>query len=328
VQVTSFDTYPKIRYSVAVMKLLYFAALLAVLQTAPPITRQAADRSASASDKIEKELLRTQAPAVNSPPGVNTATAPSYEDERNQQRTEDTDESLAISKLPPVTVNPTKRDWVDRGIWAFNGLLVFVGFLQWCVLRKQSKLMSVHAGHLKTLAGETRNNVAAIVSQSALLQDSAQRQLRAYVGVSRVRLNLQDKLLPVGLVEIQNFGKTPAYKVRHWTGIGVQPYPPIGPLPPSTATSFSVAVIHPNVKNVGAVELGKRLPDGAPIGTKDLTIYVYGEIAYQDAFAKEHLTKFRFFFGGSEASFTYRDPAPEGPVYGAIRADTNGNDAD
>src|ERR1700722_4545512 len=157
------------------MKWLCLAVLLTVLQTTSPIPRQTADSSASTSKKVQKKTQQNQAPPASSAPPVNTTTAPTHENEGNQQGTKNTDNSVVVREFPPVMVN-LKRDWVDVSVWLFDGLLVFVGFLQWCVLSKQEKLMGVHATHLEKLADETENNVSAIASQSALLQDSAQRQ--------------------------------------------------------------------------------------------------------------------------------------------------------
>lgn len=55
------------------------------------------------------------------------------------QADKNTSNPVRISELPPVTVLPTKRDWVDWGFWVFNGLLVLVGAFQalflWGTLR-------------------------------------------------------------------------------------------------------------------------------------------------------------------------------------------------
>jgi hypothetical protein len=75
----------------------------------------------------------TKAPApVSSPQGQTNI---------GSRHTEDAEHTVGISKLPPVTVNPTKRDLADWGYWAFNLLLVLVGIAQVLLLRGTLKVI-------------------------------------------------------------------------------------------------------------------------------------------------------------------------------------------
>jgi len=50
----------------------------------------------------------------------------------------DKPQSITISKLPSVSVS---KDWADWGYWGFGLLLVFVGFLQVRLMKRQANLM-------------------------------------------------------------------------------------------------------------------------------------------------------------------------------------------
>lgn len=306
------------------MNFLILTVILAIVQTAAPIPRQAPDSPTATSPDNKNQSQNDKAPPdapslINNQEQTDTANR-----HGNQQTTENTPNTISIRELPPVLI---MKDWTDRFYWAFSGLLVVVGGFQVWLLVKQLKTISrqtaIAANQEKQMiaAGEQTER---IITQ---MKDTAIRELRAYVGVSNAKLDISDESLPTGAVEIQNFGRTPAYKVRHWTGICPQSYPLTVSLPPSTAAVSSVAVLHPNVKNTGAVVLKKSLPSGISIGTPQLTIYVYGEITYEDAFGNERHTKFRFFYGGLEPTYAFREP-PKTAIYGAMRTDTEGNEAD
>jgi hypothetical protein len=305
------------------MNVIIFAVLLSVAQTTAPVPRQAPNNPASTSGNVQKKTKDKDTPTNPTPPPINQDQPKTPDGDAKQQGNDNAEHSVAVSKLPPVSVT---KDWTDRFYWAFSGLLVVIGGFQIWLLNRQLNTINRQADIAKNQ--ETQMIQAGLQTERIIAQmkDTALRELRAYVGISKIKLDISDESLPTGAVEIQNFGRTPAYKVQHWTGIGIQSYPLTVHLPPSPATSFSVAVLHPNVKNVGAVTLKKNLPKGTPIGTPQLTIYVYGEVTYEDAFGNERHTKFRFFYGGSEPVFTYQD-SPSGPLYGAMRPDTEGNEA-
>jgi hypothetical protein len=299
--------------------ILILAMILSVVKTAPPVPLQAPSIAAGASTENQGQAAKPPSAAgPNQPRATNRNTA--------QDGTKDTDHTIAISKLPPVAVSNPRRDWADWGTWLFTCLLAITSLLQIWLLWKTFRVASTQADIVKgqeTQMIEAGKQTERIISQ---MKETAVRDLRAYIGVSRILLNLENMLLPEGLVEIQNFGKTPAYKVRHSTAIGIQTYPPSAPLPdiprPERA---SVTVIFPEIKNVGKVALGKPLPRGVTIGTPELTVYVYGNISYEDAFGNQRYSNFRFIFGGTESAVSYRDERQK--LCGAMRPDSEGNDA-
>jgi hypothetical protein len=311
-------------YIIRLMKVFILAMLLAAVQTAPPTTKQGANSPTSTSGKVPKETQQDKVSSTNAPPALNTNGAPSHNAEGNGPENNG-ENSVVISRPVAVTVAPVKRDWVDFGIWIFDLLLVVVGVLQWRVLKKQSELMGDHAGHLKELADETQSNVDALKAQSELLQDSAQRDLRAYLGVANVYLTYADSPVPKGQVAISNFGKTPAYKVRQWIGIAIGPYPLAAELT-KCPYEGSVSIISPTVQHQGVVPIKKPIPPGMTIGTMENTVYVYGQVTYEDAFGHTRNTSYRYIYGGSEGASVFRND--KGVLFGVMKTDVAGNEAD
>jgi hypothetical protein len=157
------------------------------------------------------------------------------------------------------------------------------------------------------------------------MKETTVRELRAYIGVSKVYLSLEVPTLPRGIIEVENFGRTPAYKVRQWIRIEINPYPPTSVFPEPTHGPASMSVIPPGVKNTSHVPLSKPLPTGVSVGTPALTVYVFGEVTYEDAFRQERKTSYRFIYGGPEGGKSFRNA--NGVLLGAMNPDTGGNDA-
>jgi hypothetical protein len=296
------------------MKLLIVAMWL-LLQATSPVPRKAPQSATDTPNTIQKQSDAKQqpseAPALVKSQVQSESTKPHDKNDQNAQ----TDHQIKVTEFPPVSI---KRDEVDWALWLFNFALVVVGFLQWKVLRRQAQI--AHNQELQMI--EAGKQTKEIIAQ---MKDTAVRDLRGYVGVSKILLDLGNPQVPEGLVEIQNFGKTPAYKVRHRTAIGIESYPPSAPLQEIPQSRASVTVIFPQIKNLGKVGLKKPLPLGVSIGTPDLTIYVYGKITYEDAFGNERFCDFRFVFGGVEEPVTYH--GDNGRLYGVMRPDSEGNDA-
>lgn len=246
--------------------------------------------------------------------------------EATEQRIQAEKHNVVITDLPPITVLPAKKDMVDWAYWGFGGLLAITGVLQLCLLLRSLKISSLQAKIARKqqvqmiLAGQQTER---IIAQA---KEATQRQLRAYLGVSKVLLSFERPGLPEGLIEIENFGITPAYKVRQMIGIALGRYPAAElPEPANKSASGSVSVIHPHVKHVSRVTLKKTLPPNVILGTADPTVYVFGEVLYEDAFGQERRTAYRFFYGGTEGAQNITHST--GTILGVMNPDTNGNEA-
>lgn len=179
-----------------------------------------------------------------------------------------------------------------------RGLLIFTGLL-W---RSTDKLWA---------AGER---------QLALLSDTNQRQLRAYVSVGGIaRTKDPGELKGAGfavLVEVKNDGQTPAYDLVQWAKIEVREFPLIGGMAIHCLENPGFGVIPPHTKTM-AFPTFKR--DLSPLEEQAVlengkAIYVYGEVSYRDAFDRKHLTQFRYRCNG------------QGYGLGLFKADAEGND--
>jgi hypothetical protein len=308
------------------MKLLIVAMCLTVAQTTPPTPRQASNNSAHAAESTKEQTKTNKTPAPESQSPINTETPKKDENSGNAVSAEDTHKTVRISEWPPVSI---PKGWTDYSYWVFSFCLVIVGGLQIWLLYKQLKTVDRQADiaelqkNQMIQAGEQTER---IINQ---MKETEVRDLRAYIGVSKVILKFRKPEVPEiprGIVEIQNFGKTPACKVRQWIGIGIGPHPLTYVLPESSNPKIaSVSTVFPNIKNISLVDLKKPLPVDAKVGTPELTVYVYGRITYEDVFKNEWYTSYRFIFGGPDGGQFYRDE--KGVVFGTMGPDSEGNDA-
>ena len=160
------------------------------------------------------------------------------------------------SKISQTQNEKTKTDlWLVR----FTGVLALVAALQ----------------------------LLALVWQVLTSRDAAEKELRAYLGISKIFLDISDPTLPVGNVEIKNFGRTPAYDVRQWVGILPGTFP-LTIEPPRSTLEGSSSILPMDVPQTSIVPLKKTIPPNITFGNPDgITIYVYGEVVYKDAYKRK-----------------------------------------
>lgn len=131
-------------------------------------------------------------------------------------------------------------------------------------------------------------------------QDTARRQLRAYVFVDRAEITSIDSGdAPIATIVIKNSGQTPAYGLTQVGGIAIGESfdtltHPIGPHGISK-TSLSPGGITQHF-NSAPGPLSTEEKSVLHAGTK--TLWVYGEVHYKDAFGMERFTNYRFMIGG------------------------------
>lgn len=145
--------------------------------------------------------------------------------------------------------------------------------------------------------------------------DNGRRQLRAYVFPDQANLIWEGTTKPtMAEIVIKNSGQTPAYKVSTGLMIGSIEYPlrdnlsvpstPSKPtvVPPVASTTLSAGMAHPlTADQLKAIQKGTQ------------AIYVFGEIAYTDAFGECRMTRYRLYYTGagtdvgSRVGLTYLD---------------------
>jgi hypothetical protein len=164
-------------------KLFVLTMLLAVMQAAPPVPRKTADNPTKTSSYVKNHSGSDQKPSAQPRPLVQPNESPASKRDTNQQGRKDAEQTVGISKLPPVSVT---RNWADWGYWGFAGLLVVVGFFQVLLLGRQASIMAQQSilseetlGAIKrqadimerqTTATETAAQAAAIAAQTAAKQ--------------------------------------------------------------------------------------------------------------------------------------------------------------
>jgi hypothetical protein len=140
-------------------------------------------------------------------------------------------------------------------------------------------------------AAETSNNQG---------REMAEKELRAYVSVDKAEIaGIESGGPPVATLTFKNSGQTPAYDLTGMGGIAMGttfdslPVPVGSPrqsrssLPPGTSTQWFHAAPRPLIPEQIAA-----LRDGT------MTLWVYGELHYRDAFGIDRFTRYRFQIGG------------------------------
>jgi hypothetical protein len=226
-------------------------------------------------------LARSQQPPRQSPKPNKEQTKP---DDRGTEQS-----PFVIKILPAPDADETKKPQQQGNGWLSGwslsdkiaAFVVFVGFLQF----------------------------VALIATWLAMRDTARRQLRAYVFVSRANIsNATEGNGPVqSRVVIKNFGQTPAYKVVNINGFAFDQYPP----PPTLNLTIadhefgtagrSRSDLGPT-QSEGMTETLRRPPlnaaERAALMNGGLVMYVYGEIRYLDAFGRKQRTRYRFMMGG------------------------------
>ena len=160
-------------------------------------------------------------------------------------------------------------------------------------------------------------------------QVNGEKQLRAYICVSKGLLKLDRPESPEAQVYFKNGGLTPAYDVRQWIHIWIEEWPLKVALPmPGEDFQMAASIVPPGGESI--LILAKEPPVSPQsvhlIGSKVGTVYVYGEIRYTDAFGKKRRTKYRLHFGGQHGGRKGKDAL--GFPIGYLQPDMEGNEAD
>lgn len=147
-------------YSI-VMQYVTCVILFAFLAVAP-MPRQTTDSPTHANQAGKGKSKSSHHQAIAPTPAGQIVSSGTKNYDRASIATDHKDGSIKIVELPPIHI---EKDWMDScGIWIFNFLLVAVGFLQFFILWKQSRIMKDHAVHLNSLAMATKQNGDALIN--------------------------------------------------------------------------------------------------------------------------------------------------------------------
>jgi hypothetical protein len=155
-----------------------FAMLLMVTQAPVPVPRQTSDSGATSTQHPKKTANSGQqpalaAPAVTLPKESNT---PTLKPDTDQQKPNDAQQSVTVSKLPPVTI---ARNGIDWGVIS-NYLLVAVGIGGIVVAIRTLKKVEQQTAATEKAAIATQKSARATM-KSVKLQEA---QLRQWVEIA------------------------------------------------------------------------------------------------------------------------------------------------
>ena len=152
---------------------------------------------------------------------------------------------------------------------------------------------------------EAKSATKAAEDAVAVTKDSAERQLRAYVGVNEALSTWRNG--PSAQIEIKNGGQTPAYELTHWVTTGYGPADRAD-FPTQPARQSSVLGAGASINTDTAVAPGNGKVHGA-IREGAYTLFVWGRIEYQDAFGVRRMTEYRLMWveGGDHGRLVFCD---------------------
>ncbi len=145
-------------------------------------------------------------------------------------------------------------------------------------------------------------------------RDTAQRELRAYVGIEKIgksHAEWRGQRLYRATVTLKNFGQTPAADVRINAGAETLPYPDkdeyfdwvdehaqgAGLLNPGSSLEYKIDTIDPYAE-------AQNMPENA--------FYAFGEITYRDVFGNDRCTRFRYMLAGFPKGDALLTPCADG----------------
>jgi|SRR5215469_15985632 len=137
------------------------------------------------------------------------------------------------------------------------------------------------------------------------MEDTARRQLRAYVFITGKPDHLPEFSDEFGIsvwLIAKNSGQTPAYKVRAWNAIDFRADPHVGPFDEPSREDIEGKAPQTSLGPsrdlpLRAFYTREKIMDEhiAAINEGRLTICVWGELTYEDAFGQKRYTRYRFF---------------------------------
>ena len=145
----------------------------------------------------------------------------------------------------------------------------------------------------------TIKSTNAAIQANRIARESAERQLRAYVCVTVVRLRFYGHRVRATTV-VTNHGTTPAYALRTQSGLMLAPFPSDTPFEGwnDSAEDESVAIVGPEQPSEDFNEIAITNDQHDALRAGDMALYAFGEYRYRDAFKRDRFIKYRFMVGG------------------------------
>jgi len=214
-------------------------------------------------------------------------------------------------------------DW-----WARVGVIaaVIIGLLQTAVFGYQAlKLRQTVKDSQEGIKAATDAATAAARSAKAAEESIAQadtharQELRAYVHLHSAQVfNIDEPEQRFVIVEMQNYGKTPALDVEYWIGEHAREWPTQSAFDDAPQTlSKGKEPLAPGRGSIMHIHVG-LLSESEENAFQQgfFGIYAWGKVTYRDIFGQQYMTRFRLVCEG------------RGLDKGAMHACADGNEAD
>jgi hypothetical protein len=203
----------------------------------------------------------------------------------------------------------------DGWLALFTLALVIVSILQFVTLKRQANSLEDSVGISKDAATSAKTSAIAASNTVNAMEQTAKRQLRAYVFIVKVERHSKFYYRHpnfVASISIKNGGATPAYGCTASVDIAIHPAGYDQDMPNIEHQSTDpMLVLHPDqsleisTKSIRVVEQENEFIGGLK------GIHVWGRIQYVDAFKEGHYTRFHLkCFGNidfSDGKFVYCD---------------------
>jgi hypothetical protein len=238
-------------------------------------------------------------------------------------------ERIPAALVPTVTSVATPADAVKRPtdrLWHVLGVAaafigVFIYGCQTVILQKTLDASTVASKNSEAVAQENMKLVQQSIDEAQAAnelarqalnasKDTAQKQLRAYIGVEKPDLQRKEFLsgnVDDFVVQTKNFGLTPANNIvtrAHWHKEPILAGQDFAELPANFKFDYPASPIK-SIYSLGpSQEVGfNQIPDDSEIDmAKDeymrkYTTYIYGDITYTDIYNNTHVREFCYIVG-------------------------------
>jgi hypothetical protein len=223
---------------------------------------------------------------------IEAATSDLIAEENAQQR-----ERQEQREIADLQAQQDMALWAERMFWASIATVALTAVGLVLILRTLHYVARATRAVIKA-AEDAERGVRATARAVEITEDTAKRQLRAYVGTSRVYFGDFNPARPISvIVEIQNFGQTPAYDYQPTLWLEVRPHPEVGAAfsTNEVALTDGTESLMPGNKSIVICKFDHpRIAELITAIERDLcALYLLGTIRYRDIFGNDRYTNAR-----------------------------------
>jgi hypothetical protein len=202
----------------------------------------------------------------------------------------------------PHQINERMMALWTRHVGWFTGALVVVSIVTAVIFWHQLDVMKGQLAEMARAYDPIKESADAARDAVKLADRTAERQLRAYVGVTEPLIqNVGVNQVPNVTFRIRNYGRTPARKVRYWAEFEIGAYPLKMPLNMGEPAPQALII---NPQDGFKPNLQRQAPlngqQAINIQAGSERMYLWGIITYEDVFEHPRTTKFRMMYGGPQ----------------------------